>query len=121
MWYAFDQLSPGKHNSLPQCWASVGPVVIVNQCSMCGFPLSNIWHVFSSKKMILKAIILQNQSVSYIESANRKTPQNESEKKACTVQYSPLCYDFHTAREPKSHQRGENNSSKNVKWAEFDV
>ena len=33
MWYAFDELSPGKHNSLPQCWASVGPVVIVNQCT----------------------------------------------------------------------------------------
>ena len=31
MSYAFDQLSPGKHNSLPQCWASAGPVVIVNQ------------------------------------------------------------------------------------------
>ena len=52
-------------------------------CHMCGFPLrSNIWHDFSSKKhLILKAIILQNQSVSYFSSANRKTAQNESEKK----------------------------------------
>ena len=25
--------SPGKHNSLPQFWASLGPLVIVNQCT----------------------------------------------------------------------------------------
>ena len=37
-------------------------------CSMCGFPLSNIWHGFFFKKtsdeqLILKAIIFQNRSV----------------------------------------------------------
>ena len=43
-------------------------------CSMCGFPLSNIWHVFfrfffkktSDEKLIFKVIMLQNQSVSYV-------------------------------------------------------
>ena len=35
----------------------------------------------------------------------------------------PLWYDLHTAKEPKSHQRGSRISEgwKNVKWAEFDV
>ena len=36
-------------------------------CSMCGFPLSNIWHVLTSdEQLILKAIMLQIQSVSYL-------------------------------------------------------
>ena len=48
-------------------------------CSMCGLPLSNIWHDFSSKKsdvqLILKAIILRNQSINHLWSASKKTPQ----------------------------------------------
>ena len=48
---------------------------------MCGFSLSNIWHPTSDEQLILKAIILQNQS------ANRKTPQNESEKKIKTLNF----------------------------------
>ena len=33
----------------------------------------------SDEQLILKTIILQNQSVSYLQSANRKIPQNECE------------------------------------------
>ena len=39
--------------------------------------------MLSYEQLILKAIILQNQSVSYLQHANRKTPRNESEKKNC--------------------------------------
>ena len=31
--------------------------------------------------MMLKAIVLQKQSVSHLQNANRKTPQNKTEKK----------------------------------------
>ena len=49
---------------------------------MCGSPLSNIWHVFFFKKtsdeqLIIKAIILQNQSAIFKAQIKRQT-QNES-------------------------------------------
>ena len=47
------------------------PITLLHKiCSMCGCPLSNIWHVFFLKKcssdeqLILKANKLQNQSLS---------------------------------------------------------
>ena len=49
---------------------------------MRGSPLSNIMFFpqkTSDEKLILKAIILQNQSVSYLISTNKNTPQKESE------------------------------------------
>ena len=41
----------------------------------------------SDEQLILKAITLQNQSVSYLQSANGKTTQNKSKKKKILISY----------------------------------
>ena len=74
----------GHQHPVPCLNSSLTLTLLHTICRPCGFPLglSNIWHVFTSKKMILKASILQNQSVTELSifsliSANRMTPQND--------------------------------------------
>ena len=74
----------GHQHPVPFLNSSLTLTLLHKICSTCGFPLglSNIWHVFTSKKMILKASILQNQLVTELAifsliSENRMTPQND--------------------------------------------
>ena len=78
--YRDPQLQVDENN-----WYLFNPYTAAYNLQMCGFPLSNIWHIFSSKKtsdeqLILKAIYYKIRQLAIIK-AQIKRPQNESEKK----------------------------------------